>query len=238
MDISTFEKNLIEKKIVLTPKQLQQFEAYFDLLIIWNEKMNLTSITEKKEVYRKHFYDSITPAFFVSLSNYQTICDVGSGAGFPGIPLKIIFPHLRISLVDSLAKRISFLQEVIQVLELSDTHAIHERVEDFGNKNMYRESFDVVTARAVANLSVLSEYCLPLVKVDGIFLALKGGKGKEEASTSSHAIEQLGGKISEMYDFHLPGDSAEERTIIKISKVKATPNRFPRRAGTAAKDPL
>jgi 16S rRNA (guanine527-N7)-methyltransferase len=237
MNTFDFRSELLKKGIDLSVKQLEQFNTYFELLVLWNGRMNLTAITEKEEVFRKHFFDSITPAFYFSFTEIKTLCDVGSGAGFPGVPLKIIFPHVHVTLVDSLAKRIGFLKEVIQTLGLDEIEAKHERVEDFAMKKEYRESYDVVVARAVANLSVLSEYCLPLVRTNGSFLALKGGKGKEEVASSHHAITFLGGEVKQVFDFVLPEDDAE-RSIIEIHKIKRTPQNYPRKAVVASKSPL
>ena len=173
MNQEQFIQALLDKGITLTSKQLEQFENYYQTLVEWNQKMNLTAITQKEDVYLKHFYDSLTISFDYALSN-QSLCDVGAGAGFPSIPLKIVYPELKVTIVDSLSKRITFLKHLIQVLDLKDVDAISARAEEYAVK--HRESFDIVTARAVARLNILDELCLPLVKVDGDFITLKGAK--------------------------------------------------------------
>jgi 16S rRNA (guanine527-N7)-methyltransferase len=237
MIIKQFEANLKEKGILLTAQQLQQFEMYYETLVEWNEKMNLTAITEKEDVYLKHFYDSITAAFFFDFSKPFHLCDVGAGAGFPSIPLKIAFPHLEITIVDSLNKRITFLNHLATVLELEKVHFIHERAELFGVNPTYRESYDVVTARAVARLSVLSELCLPLVKVGGHFIAMKAAHAKEELETGQKAISLLGGKVEKAFVFTLPIEDSE-RNILVIKKEKQTPKKYPRKPGTPNKMPI
>ena len=187
MNIEQFIQILEQKGIVLSQKQLQQFEIYYQTLIEWNQKMNLTAITNKEEVYLKHFYDSLTISFDFQLNN-QTLCDIGAGAGFPSIPLKIVYPDLKITIVDSLTKRITFLKHLIQVLDLKNVEAISARAEDYALK--HRESFDIVTARAVARLNILDELCLPLVKQDGYFITLKGLKAKEELLEAKKGIEK------------------------------------------------
>jgi 16S rRNA (guanine527-N7)-methyltransferase len=216
---------------------MNQFDLYFDLLVEWNEKMNLTSITEKKEVYLKHFYDSVSAAFYFNFSEPFTICDIGAGAGFPSIPINICFPHLRISIVDSLQKRINFLSHLTQQLGLQNVKLFHDRAETFGQNQEYRESFDVVTARAVARLSVLSELCLPLVKEDGFFLAMKAAAAKEELDAGKRALQVLGGKVQEIHSFELPMENSE-RTILVIEKVKKTPKKYPRKPGMPNKLPI
>ncbi|MFZ3590510.1 16S rRNA (guanine(527)-N(7))-methyltransferase RsmG [Bacillus sp. DJP31] len=228
---------LKEKGITLTPKQVSQFELYFQLLIEWNEKMNLTAITEKGEVYLKHFYDSISAAFYVDFTKEISICDVGAGAGFPSIPIKICFPHLRISIVDSLQKRINFLNELAKQLDLSDVHFYHNRAETFGQNPAFREKYDLVTARAVARLSVLSELCLPLVKQNGLFVAMKGAAAKDELEQGQAAIKVLGGALIEEYSFQLPTEESE-RSLFIIEKKRKTPKEYPRKAGTPNKTPI
>jgi 16S rRNA (guanine527-N7)-methyltransferase len=237
MNQEQFLSMLKEKGISLSPKQLDQFERYFQLLVEWNEKMNLTAITEKEEVYLKHFYDSISAAFFVDFNSTISICDVGAGAGFPSIPLKICFPSLRVSIVDSLQKRITFLNELANQLDLTDVHFYHDRAETFGQKPEIREAFDLVTARAVARLSVLSELCLPLVKVDGQFVAMKGASAKEELEQGQAAINVLGGKLEAEHQFKLPTEESE-RSIFVIKKVRKTPKKYPRKPGTPNKSPI
>lgn len=237
MDPQSFQKKLEEKGISLSSEQLQQFERYFQLLVEWNEKMNLTGIIEKNQVYEKHFYDSVTPAFYYDFLSSKTLIDVGSGAGFPGIPLKICFPHIELTILDSLKKRLSFLQEVINELRLEQVNLVHSRAEDAGQNPIYRETFDMVTARAVARLSVLSEFCLPFARVGGTFLVMKGTQSEDELKEGKKGIQVLGGKIKNMHTFTLPIERAE-RNIIEIKKEKKTPKIYPRKAGIPAKNPI
>lgn len=237
MDTALFQSSLAEKGIILSPKQMDQFDLYFNLLVEWNEKMNLTSITEKTEVYLKHFYDSVSAAFYFDFSEPLTICDIGAGAGFPSIPINICFPHLRVSIVDSLQKRINFLSHLTQELGLQNVKLFHDRAETFGQNQEHRESFDVVTARAVARLSVLSELCLPLVKEDGFFLAMKAAAAKEELDAGKRALQVLGGKVQEIHSFELPMENSE-RTILVIEKIKKTPKKYPRKPGMPNKLPI
>ncbi|WP_379970840.1 16S rRNA (guanine(527)-N(7))-methyltransferase RsmG [Ectobacillus sp. sgz5001026] len=237
MNMQLFQSMLEEKGIFLSPLQLNQFEIYYQLLVEWNEKMNLTAITEKDEVYLKHFFDSITAAFYYDLSKPLSLCDVGAGAGFPSIPLKICFPQLRITIVDSLQKRITFLNYLASSLELENVAFYHDRAETFGRKEGIRESFDIVTARAVARLSVLSELCLPLVKVGGTFIAMKGAAAKEELEAGKHAIQVLGGEIRDSSTFQLPIEESE-RNIIIIEKCRKTPKKYPRKPGMPNKLPI
>ncbi|MBY0191847.1 16S rRNA (guanine(527)-N(7))-methyltransferase RsmG [Bacillus aerophilus] len=237
MNIEQFTAALEEKGITLSPVQLEQFETYFRMLVEWNEKMNLTSITEKEEVYLKHFYDSISAAFFIDFHKVTTICDIGAGAGFPSIPLKICFPHLHVTIVDSLQKRITFLKELAKGLNLQDTTFYHDRAETFGQRKEKRESYDLVTARAVARLSVLSELCLPLVKKEGLFVALKASAADEEMQAGKKAVTVLGGEVVEKHSFVLPLEESE-RNIIVIEKKKQTPKKYPRKPGTPNKSPI
>jgi len=223
--------------IALTERELNQFAKYYDELIAWNEKINLTAITEKTAVYEKHFYDSLSAHLAVSFHDFKTLCDVGAGAGFPSIPLKICFPHLHVTIVDSLKKRIAFLDHLINELKLNNVELYHERAETFGHKKEMRESFDIVTARAVAKLSVLSEYCLPLVKLNGMFLVLKGPKASEEIDEAKRALETLGGKIIDVIETKLPLEQSE-RNLLVIEKVKRTPKKYPRKPGMPNKEPL
>ncbi len=237
--------SLLEKlNISLEKRQVCQFLKYYDLLVDWNQKINLTSITEFKEVCIKHFSDSLSLinnfSSFLDMEEYfngKTLIDVGTGAGFPGICLKILLPNLNITLMDSLDKRIKFLNEVISSLDLKGISTVHGRVEDFARLSDYRECFDFATARAVASLPVLSEYCLPFVKLGGSFIAYKSEKADEEINISKHALEVLGGKVVSKVSFSLP-DSDLQRTILRIKKDKVTPNQYPRKAGTPAKKPL
>ncbi|WP_144552092.1 16S rRNA (guanine(527)-N(7))-methyltransferase RsmG [Bacillus sp. X1(2014)] len=237
MIIEQFAANLQEKGITLTSVQLDQFEKYFETLVEWNEKMNLTAITDKAEVYLKHFYDSITASFYFDFTKPFHLCDVGAGAGFPSIPLKIVFPHIEVTIVDSLNKRISFLNHLAKELNLENVHFIHDRAETFGVNPEFRENFDVVTARAVARMSVLSEFCLPLVKVGGHFIAMKAAHAKDELGMGQKAITTLGGKLEEMFTFTLPMEESE-RNILIIKKEKQTPKKYPRKPGTPGKTPI
>lgn len=223
--------------IKLSDYQLEQFETYYEMLVEKNKVMNLTAITEKNEVIDKHFADSLALIKSgVSLTG-QKILDIGTGAGFPGIPLKIAFPELEIVLLDSLNKRIKFLNEVIEALGLEKITAIHGRAEDFAKQKEYREQFDYVVSRAVANLTVLSEYCLPYVKVGGCFIPYKSGEIDEELNNSKKAVQILGGKIEEVVKFQLP-DTDIGRSFVKIKKNKNTAKKYPRKAGLPAKEPL
>lgn len=236
MSVTWLTEQLSEHGITLTAKQQQQFQTYYDMLVSWNDKMNLTSITEEHEVYLKHFYDSIATSFYTNLTKELTICDVGAGAGFPSIPLKIIFPNLKVTIVDSLNKRIHFLNQLAEALELDNVSFVHDRAETYG-KGDYRASYDIVTARAVARLSVLSELCLPLVKKGGHFIALKSSKGEEELEEARFGIGVLGGKVLDTISYELPEDAGERQMII-IDKRSQTPKKYPRKPGTPNKSPL
>ena len=240
MNIEQFQAELAEHQIHLSDKQIKQFEDYYQLLVTTNENVNLTTITEHSAVYLKHFYDSLTPAFFVSKlrDSPLKLCDVGAGAGFPSIPLKIVFPEIEVTIVDSLNKRINFLTELVDKLELTGVHLVHARAEEFGAaKSEHRESFDMVTARAVARMSVLAELCLPLVKVGGQLLALKATKTEAELDDATKALAVLGGVVEADYDFELPL-TRDERHIVVIEKTKHTPRKFPRKPGTPNKEPI
>ncbi|MCZ4247295.1 16S rRNA (guanine(527)-N(7))-methyltransferase RsmG [Bacillus amyloliquefaciens] len=237
MNIEEFTSSLAEKGISLSDRQLEQFELYYQMLVEWNEKMNLTSITEKKEVYLKHFYDSITAAFYIDFEKVTTLCDVGAGAGFPSLPIKICFPYLHVTIVDSLNKRITFLENLAGALQLEHTTFVHDRAETFGQRKDVRESFDLVTARAVARLSVLSELCLPLVKKNGVFAALKAAAADEELKAGQKAIKVLGGELEQVHSFTLPVEESE-RNIMLIRKMKSTPKKYPRKPGTPNKSPI
>jgi 16S rRNA (guanine527-N7)-methyltransferase len=237
MDAVTLRQLAAKQGIVLSEEQLQQFEMYYELLVEWNEKMNLTGITEKPQVYEKHFYDSITPAFYYDFSKVESVIDVGSGAGFPGIPLKICFPSLKLTILDSLNKRLLFLQEVTKQLDLQNVSFVHSRAEDAGRDKNYREQFDLATARAVARMNVLSEFCLPFVKPGGAFLVMKGANIEEELNEGKKAIKTLGGKTEKVETLFLPEEQAE-RNIVIIRKQQKTPATYPRKAGTPAKKPI
>ncbi|WP_047153318.1 16S rRNA (guanine(527)-N(7))-methyltransferase RsmG [Aneurinibacillus tyrosinisolvens] len=237
MDALKLQQLAAEHAIVLSELQLEQFELYYSLLVQWNEKMNLTGITEREQVYEKHFYDSITPAFYFDFTAAQSIIDVGSGAGFPGIPLKICFPSLKLTILDSLNKRLVFLQEVVNRLGLQDVSFVHSRAEDAGQDKKYREAFDIATARAVARMNVLSELCLPFVKPNGFFIVMKGSNVEEELTEAKKAIKVLGARTQKVESLYLPEEEAE-RNIIMIRKQEKTPNTYPRKAGTPVKKPL
>ena len=239
MEHSTFNEELLEKASVLdvrfSVEQMEQFNKYMNLLIEWNEKMNLTAIIEPSEIILKHFIDSIT--ILKDIKDDSTVVDVGTGAGFPGIPLSIMNPTLKITLVDSLNKRLIFLQEVIKELNLKNVELIHARAEEFGRNKKYREKFDIATSRAVANLATLSEYLLPLVKINGQAISMKAGNASQEIEEAQKAIKTLGGHINRIDEFYLPQTDIA-RTIIIIDKIKETPNQYPRKAGTPSKEPI
>lgn len=238
MNPEQFKSKLLEKNIPVSDEKIKQFQKYLKLLQEWSQKINLTTITEDEEVYLKHFFDSLTLAFYVDFENEEfTFCDVGSGAGFPSIPLKIIYPNSQITIVDSLKKRIGFLEKVVEELGLEGVHLYHDRAENFGQNKKFRNKFDFTTARAVANMSVLAEFCMPLTKKNGTFIAMKAQTADEELEKAGKAIATLGGKIRENIHFELPED-AGERHIILIDKKKETPNKYPRKPGTPAKKPL
>lgn len=237
MRIEEFQGMLQEKGINLSSEQMSQYETYYQTLVEWNEKMNLTAITDKPEVYLKHFYDSISAAFYFDLKGPLKVCDVGAGAGFPSIPIKIAFPELHITIVDSLNKRINFLEHLAKELNLQNVRFIHDRAETFGQNKDHREAYDVVTARAVARLSVLSELCLPLVKVGGTFIAMKAASAKEELDVGKKAITTLGGKMKAIHSFTMPIEESE-RNIVIIQKEKPTPKKYPRKPGVPNKTPI
>jgi len=218
-------------------KKYEQFMKYKDLIKEWNEKVNLTAIKEDEEIVKKHFIDSIKVFKFKELKNAKNIIDIGTGGGFPGIPMKIIKPEINIVLLDSLNKRINFLNIVIQELQLERIKAIHGRAEDFGKDINYREQFDLCVSRAVAKLSSLSEYCLPYVKVGGYFISYKSGKVQEELDMSVNAFQILGAELKEVSEFMLPNTDIE-RTLVVLQKKATTPNKYPRSAGKPSKDPL
>ena len=228
-------ESLKELNIELSEKQLNQFYNYMNILIEWNKVMNLTNITETEEIIQKHFVDSLT--ILKSIKENDSIIDVGTGAGFPGIPIKIAFPETRITLLDSLNKRIKFLEEVINKLELKNIETIHGRAEEVAHNKKYREKYDIAIARAVAPLNVLSEYLLPFVKIGGYAICMTGAKGKEEAEEGKNAIKILGGEITNSREFNLP-NTEMARTIIEIEKIKNTEKKYPRKAGTPTKMPL
>ena len=224
--------------ITLTKHQIQQFEDYFNMLIATNEHVNLTAITEKNDVYLKHFYDSLTISFYEQYlqTAEKTLIDIGTGAGFPSLPLKIVFPQLKITMVDSLQKRINFLQEVVTTLDLSGVEIIHGRAEDIGQNLRYREAFDYATARAVARTSVLAEYTLPFVKKGGKFIVMKGAAAQQELADGKQALATLGGVLHDEFEFSLP--NGDVRYIQIVNKNKKTPKQYPRQAGTPSKKPI
>lgn len=223
--------------IELNEEQLYQFIKYYELLVEWNSFMNLTAITEFEDVCTKHFIDSISLCKAVDCTKEYHVIDIGTGAGFPGIPLKIVFPNLRITLLDSLGKRVNFLNTVITELGLQEIEAIHGRAEDFAKTGVLRETFDICVSRAVANLSILSEYCLPYVKVGGYFISYKSEKVTEEIQMAQNPIQILGGEISDKKVFLLP-NSDIYRNLLMIKKVQNTPKKYPRKAGLPSKEPL
>lgn len=237
MNPEQFLKALKDNGIELNEKQLNQFDIYFKMLVDWNKKINLTALTNKEDVYLKHFYDSITAAFYYDFTKDIYLCDVGAGAGFPSIPLKICFPHLKIAIIDSLNKRIGFLNQLASELGIDQVDFYHGRAEDFGSNVEFREKFDVVMARAVARMSVLSELCLPFNKINGVFIGMKGAQANVELNDSKKAIKILGGELNKIDTFTLPKEESE-RSIIIIDKKKSTPKRYPRQAGTPNRNPI
>ena len=233
--VEELNKQAKEINIELTNNQIEQFYLYMKLLLEWNEKINLTAIIEPTDIIKKHFIDSLTINSYIEENS--KIIDVGTGAGFPGIPLKIVKENSKVVLLDALNKRLKFLEEVINQNKLLDIETIHYRAEDAGKDKKYREKFDIATSRAVAPLNVLFEYLLPFVKVGGKCICMKGSNVKEEIEQSKNAIKILGGELENIEKFELP-DSDMERTIIIVRKVSNTPSKYPRKAGTPSKEPI
>ena len=229
-----FNNLLKEIEYELSPRQLEQFEIYFNFLVEYNNYVNLTAITEKEEVYIKHFYDSILVSKVYDFNNVKTLCDVGSGAGFPSIPLKILFPHLHVTIVDGLDKRITFLKQLTQKLGLENMNLVHGRAEDYAKD--HRETFDVVTARAVARANILNELCIPLVKVGGYFISMKG-KNAEEEINEGNSLNLLKAKIVKQNEYYLPKEESK-RVLILIEHFEKCPLKYPRAFASIKKNPL
>ncbi len=232
-----FVKDVEALGVSLTQGQIEQFLTYYEMLTDWNQRINLTAITEYNDVMKKHFLDSISLVKACPLKNGTSLIDVGTGAGFPGLALQIAFPDIHVTLLDSLKKRISFLQEVIKTLDLKNVQTVHGRAEDFAKPGLLREKYDLCVSRAVANLSTLSEYCLPFVKVGGLFVSYKSEKSSEERKAAEKAVSLLGGVFLEPVSFLLP-ESDLSRTLVLIKKTKETPKKYPRKAGLPGKQPL
>lgn len=233
--LDKFEKGLADLGISLNEIQIKQFLDYYELLVETNKVMNLTAITEFDEVIEKHFLDSLSLCRIYDLNREIRVLDLGTGAGFPGVPLKIAFPQIRLVLADSLNKRIKFLENVVGELSLQNVSCVHGRAEEMGRNKEYREQFDLCVSRAVANLSSLSEYCIPFVKEGGAFISYKSGEIEEEADAAKKAISVLGGELREIYKFDL---YEQKRSFVIIDKKKKTPKAYPRKAGTPTKEPL
>lgn len=231
------ERAFIDLKIRYDQKTLQKFETYMQLVLDWNQKVNLTSITNEREFVIKHFVDSILCAELPALAKAKTIIDIGTGAGFPGIPLALIYPDIKFVLMDSVNKKLIIVKEILTKLGLKNVTLIHGRAEDLGHQKQHREHYDICVSRAVARLQVLSEYCLPFVKKEGYFIAYKGREIKQELADSLKAINILGGEIDEISLFNM-NDLEMAHQIIYIKKVADTPEKYPRKAGTPQKEPL
>lgn len=238
-----FEKRAADLGIILSDEMKRQFSKYYEMLVEWNKVMNLTGITEYEEVYEKHFLDSICIVKAFSEKNIflsdttKKVIDIGTGAGFPGIPLKIVFPDMDITLLDSLSKRINFLNAVIEELGLSGIDTIHGRAEDYAKNQQHREKYDLCVSRAVANLSTLSEYCVPFLKRGGYFISYKSGEVDEELKDAEKALSLLGGKAEKVVKFKIP-ETDIGRSFVIINKIQSTPGKYPRKAGLPSKEPL
>ncbi len=226
-----------EMGIVLNSTQIQQFMLYQKLLLEWNKNINLTAITEEREIILKHFVDCVSVVPHIAMTEATSVIDVGTGAGFPGIPIKIVCPSISLTLLDSLQKRVVFLNEVVTKLSLQNVNCIHERAECAAKENHYRQQYDYCVSRAVANMNVLLEYCLPFVKIGGIFVALKGRDAQKEVEQSQKAIELLGGELIEIKQIEIPHTDLEHK-IVLIKKVAQTPQKYPRKAGKPVKNPI
>lgn len=236
-DLSILEQGCAQLDISLDDIQKKQFTDFYEFLVEKNKVMNLTGITDFQEVLVKHFLDSLSCVKALDMKKVKSMIDVGTGAGFPGVPLKIAFPHLEACLLDSLKKRVNFLEETFRLLDLEDIKAVHGRAEEYARNKDYRESFDLCVSRAVSNLATLAEYCLPYVKKGGYFISYKSGAVKEEARQAEKAVKVLGGKIKDIIYFSLP-DSEIQRSLVVIEKISSCPGRYPRKAGTPQKEPI
>lgn len=236
-DTFVFQQDLKDLGISLSESQVEEYLRYYEMLVEWNERMNLTAITEYGDVLKKHFVDSLSLVKACDINAADSLIDVGTGAGFPGLALKIAFPHLQVTLLDSLGKRIRFLEAVIEELNLTGVNAIHGRAEDCARPGKLRESFDLCVSRAVANLSTLSEYCIPFVKKGGLFIAYKSEQAAPEIEGAKKALAVLGGSMEERIEFILPGSDLS-RNLFVIKKTKKTPEKYPRKAGLPSREPL
>lgn len=236
-DLTLLEKGCEQLGLTVNEQQKKQFVQFYEYLTEKNKVMNLTGITEFEEVLVKHFLDSLTCVKALDMTKVKKVIDIGTGAGFPGIPLKIMFPEITFTLLDSLRKRVNFLEETFDLTGLTKIEALHGRAEEFARNKNYREIYDVCVSRAVSNLATLSEYCLPYVRKGGFFISYKSGKVQEETEQAAKAVKILGGEIKDIIYFQLP-DSEIERSLVVIEKIKNTPQKYPRKAGTPAKEPL